>query len=61
MLAVTMGHTYALGTGNQFAGEARRLFAALDGEMKPTELQAAFGLRNEDHFRNACLRKRCSL
>lgn len=39
----------------EVTGEVGRLLAALAGEMKRTELQAALGLKHEDHFRRAYL------
>lgn len=33
-------------------GEVERLLEALKGEMKRTDLQAALGLKHEDHFRS---------
>ena len=39
----------------QVTGEVRRLLEALTGEMRRRELQAALGLKHEDHFRHAYL------
>ncbi|MBM4046367.1 MAG: hypothetical protein FJ279_14755 [Planctomycetes bacterium] len=36
-------------------GEVRRLLAVVKGEMKRQEIQAALGLKHEDHFRKAYL------
>ena len=34
----------------------KRLVEAMQGEMKRSEIQAALGLKHEDHFREAYLR-----
>lgn len=39
----------------EVTGEVRRLLEALMGEMRRRELQAALGLKHEDHFRHAYL------
>lgn len=40
----------------EVTGEVRKLLRALHGEMTRIELQAALGLRHEDHFRDAYLK-----
>lgn len=40
----------------EVTGEVKKLLGALQGEMKRIELQAALGLRHEDHFRDAYLK-----
>lgn len=40
----------------EVTGEVKRLAEAMQGEMKRSELQAALGLKHEDHFREAYLR-----
>ena len=39
----------------EVAGEVRRLLAVMSGDMKRKEIQAALGLKHEDHFREAYL------
>ena len=39
----------------EVAGEVGRLVHVLEGEMKRSQLQAALGLKHEDHFRGANL------
>jgi len=40
----------------EVTGEVLRLLAVMQGEMKRSEMQAALGLKHEDHFREAYLR-----
>lgn len=40
----------------EVTGEVMRLFAVIQGEMKRADIQAALGLRHEDHFRETYLR-----
>jgi ATP-dependent DNA helicase RecG len=39
----------------EVAGEIRQLLHAVKGDMKRQEIQAALGLKHEDHFRQAYL------
>ncbi|MEZ4552142.1 MAG: ATP-binding protein, partial [Desulfobacterales bacterium] len=39
----------------EVTGEVRRLLAVMSGDMKRKEIQAALGLKHEDHFREAYL------
>lgn len=39
----------------EVTGEVGKLLAVMTGEMKRSEVQAALGLKHEDHFRNAYL------
>lgn len=40
----------------EVTGEVLRLLAVMQGEMRRTDMQAALGLKHEDHFRDAYLR-----
>ena len=40
----------------EVTGEVTRLLAVLQGEMKRSDIQAALGLKHEDHFRESYLR-----
>ena len=40
----------------EVTGEVKRLAEAMQGEMKRSEIQAALGLKHEDHFRETYLR-----
>jgi ATP-dependent DNA helicase RecG len=39
----------------EVTGEVHRLIAVMEGEMKRQEIQAALGLKHEDHFRETYL------
>ncbi|WP_240609935.1 Fic family protein [Billgrantia endophytica] len=47
---------FAEAVTGEVTGEVQRLMSVMQGEMKRTDIQAALGLKHEDHFREAYLR-----